>query len=265
MSEQDAITKLNEPHTVKSLTADFHKAGLTAGMTVIVHSSLSSLGWVCGGPVAVVQALMEVLTPEGNLIMPTHSTDYSDPAYWQNPAVPKNWWERIRREMPAFDPQITPSRGMGVVPEIFRTFPGVQRSYHPNSSFAAWGKQATFITEAHSLDLPFGPQSPLGKIYDLNGFVFLLGVGHGSNTSLHLAESMIEGFPQHQQAGPILENGKTVWKNFTELQYNSAVFRDIGHDFEKSVSVKSAYIGPAETKLLPQRPLVDFAVKWIRG
>ena len=40
--------------------------GVTPGMTLIVHSSLSSLGWVCGGPVAVVQALMDVLTPGGD-------------------------------------------------------------------------------------------------------------------------------------------------------------------------------------------------------
>ncbi|MGI6127617.1 MAG: AAC(3) family N-acetyltransferase, partial [Planifilum sp.] len=53
------------PHTVDSLAADFRRLGLEEGMTVIVHSSLRSLGFVCGGPVAVVQALMRVITEEG--------------------------------------------------------------------------------------------------------------------------------------------------------------------------------------------------------
>ncbi|WP_407232097.1 AAC(3) family N-acetyltransferase [Escherichia coli] len=40
--------------------------GLTLGGTVLVHSSLSSLGWVAGGPVAVIQALLDCVGPQGH-------------------------------------------------------------------------------------------------------------------------------------------------------------------------------------------------------
>ncbi|HXL37529.1 MAG TPA: AAC(3) family N-acetyltransferase [Ktedonobacteraceae bacterium] len=52
-------------------------------MTLEVHCSLSKLGWVCGGPVAVVQALMDVVTETGTLLVPTHSPNYTDPANWR--------------------------------------------------------------------------------------------------------------------------------------------------------------------------------------
>ncbi len=72
------IVKMNEivastplPNTIKTITNDLRKLGLEKGMTVIVHSSLSSIGWVSGGAVAVVEALMNVITEEGTIIMPT--------------------------------------------------------------------------------------------------------------------------------------------------------------------------------------------------
>src|SRR5687768_13783978 len=83
--EKDLIDRTPELRTRQSLAADLRRLGLRPGTVVIVHSSLSSLGWVCGGSVPVVQALMDVLTEAGTLVMPTHSGEYSDPAQWQSP------------------------------------------------------------------------------------------------------------------------------------------------------------------------------------
>lgn len=99
MSEADATARSPAPRTRDSLTADVRPLGLEAGMTVLVHSSLSSLGWVNGGPVAVVQALMDVITADGTIVMPSHA-GLSGPAVWENPPVPESWWQVIRDTMP---------------------------------------------------------------------------------------------------------------------------------------------------------------------
>jgi aminoglycoside 3-N-acetyltransferase len=107
------VQATSHPRTKDTLKEDLRRLGITPGMTIIVHSSLSSLGWVNGGSVAVVQALIETVTEEGTIVMPSQSVDLSDPSEWGNPAVPREWWETIRETMPAYDPAYTPTSGMG--------------------------------------------------------------------------------------------------------------------------------------------------------
>jgi aminoglycoside 3-N-acetyltransferase len=135
------------PHTIDSLAKELAACGLAAGQTVVVHSSMSKIGgYIVGGAEGVIRALMKVLTEDGTLMMPTHTTENTDPANWRNPPVPESYWPVIREHAPAYDPRITKTRQMGVIPELFRTWPGVLRSAHPVGSFAAWGKHAHELT-----------------------------------------------------------------------------------------------------------------------
>lgn len=267
MSEASTIEKsVNGPVTVETLISDFQQLGVRPGMTLTVHSSLRALGWVCGGPVAVIQALEAVLTPAGTLIMPTHSGDLSDPAPWQHPPVPESWWEPIRTTMPAFDPDFTPTRGMGAIPETFRKQPGVRRSNHPHVSFAAWGAQADFVVANHHLDNGLGETSPLARLYELSGSILLLGVGHENNTSLHLAEYRADypGKTVEKQGAPILETGERRWVTFTDIATNSDDFAALGAAYEAAGRPHVVgKVGYGETRLIPQRSLVDFAVEWL--
>ena len=263
MSEEIAISSMQYPNTVASLKKDLEKLGIYGGMTVLVHSSLSKIGWVCGGAVAVIQALTQVVTPEGTLIMPAHSGDLSNPARWAHPPVPEDWWQLIRDTMPAFETHLTPTRGMGTIAELFRTLPDVKRSYHPAVSFAAWGKHADDVVADHSLSHSLGSQSPLGKLYEMNGHVLLLGVGFGNNTSFHLSEDLVDQRKLYTEGSPILENGSRVWKWYEETDWDDETFPQIGADFEKTGQVKIGRIGLAETRLFLQRPAVEFAVDWL--
>lgn len=119
-TEQELISRTPQPATRASLARQMRENGLTLGGTVLVHSSLSSLGWVAGGPVAVIQALLDCVGPQGTIVMPTHSGDLTDPADWRSPPVPADWVQILRNEMPAYDPQTTPTRNMGAVAELFR-------------------------------------------------------------------------------------------------------------------------------------------------
>lgn len=254
--------------TKQTLERDFLRLGLKPGMTVLVHSSLSSLGWVCGGPTTVIQALQTIVTSEGTLVMPTHSGDLSDPASWQNPPVPESWWPEIRRQMPPFDRQMTPTRGMGKIAELFRTQRGVVRSRHPQLSFAAWGKLNRQITAGTSWNYPLGPLGPLGKIYEGNGKVLLIGVDHLNNTSLHLAEHLLEPPLRHEtvETAPWRRTEDvTEWKSFRTIAFDDSDFLHVGRAFEEEHPefVTRGSLGDASGQLVDQRHLVDFGARWM--
>ncbi|WP_199620431.1 aminoglycoside N(3)-acetyltransferase [Paenibacillus alkalitolerans] len=257
-----------------SLAEQLRIIGVEPGMTLLVHSSLSSVGWVPGGAVAVIRALQRALGPEGTLVMPTHTNHLTDPARWKNPPVPESWWGPIREETPAFDPLETPSWWMGAIPETFRRMRGVVRSSHPHLSFAAWGRNAEEVIRGHGEDpsrlgAGLGDESPVGRVYDMDGRVLLIGVGHGSNTSLHLAEyrASYEGKAFGEQWAPVIAGGKRQWVRYEDLAFDSDDFERLGADFErdggKTDDVKTGELGMAEARFMRQRALVDFAVQWM--
>jgi aminoglycoside 3-N-acetyltransferase len=266
MSEADAIARAKHPATVATLVADLAALGVRPGMALLVHSSLSALGWVNGGAQGVILALEDALGPGGTLIMPTHSTGLTDPAGWQNPPVPAAWWEPIRDTMPAYDPDLTPTRGMGIIPETFRKQRGVLRSAHPHHSFAAWGARAHTITHDHSLACGMGDTSPLARIYALSGWVLLLGVGHGNNTSLHLAEYRATHAARRISAGaPVLVNGTRQWVEFPDLPWDNGDFPALGDAFARDTGlVRAGRVAAAAALLMPQRALIDYGTPWLR-
>lgn len=265
MSEQALIESTPEPRTRDSLARDLRGLGLRSGMTVLVHSSIKSLGWVSGGPVAVIQALLDVLGQDGTLVMPAHTGDNSDPARWENPPVPVAWQQIIRDTWPAFDPHISPTRGMGVIAELFRTWPGTLRSSHPVASFAANGTHATTVVEGHSLENSLGEASPLARVYDLGGFVLLLGVGYDRNTSFHLAEYRAGSRSNVEQGAAFLRDGIRVWERFRDIDFGDDIFPAIGEDFDATGVVRIGRVGSATARLFSQPAGVDFATGWLKS
>jgi aminoglycoside 3-N-acetyltransferase len=236
-------------------------------MTLLVHSSLKSLGFVCGGPVAVVYALERALGAEGTLVMPTHTSILTEPAHWSNPPVPSSWFDTIRSETPAFDPEMTPSVGMGIIPETFRRQRGTVRSAHPCVSFAARGPNALRIVGDHPLENGLGEASPLGRLYELDAWILLLGVDHDRNTTIHLAEHRCdwEGKEVIVQGGPVMRDGSRVWATYRDLDYDSTDFLAIGSAFEADTDfVRIGRVADATARLMPVRPLVRHATEWMR-
>jgi len=256
----------SRPHTVASLRGDLRELGLDTGDVVLVHSSTSSVGFVAGGPQAIVQALLDVLGDGGTLVVPTHTSENTDPASWQNPPVPESWWPVIREESPGFDAAITPaSRWMGILAETARTWPGSRRSNHPQVSFAAIGARAEEVTTGHRLDDALGDSSPLGSVYRMGGKVLLLGVGHDSNTSLHLAEWRQRDPPLHHTGSAVRQpDGSGRWTTWRDVDEDESDFERLGADFERdNRAVRLGRVGNAAARLMPQPALVDYATQWI--
>ncbi len=158
-------------HSFEQLKNDLGALGIRPGDTVLMHSSYRSLGGVERGAAGFFAAFMELLGPEGTLILPALS------------------YESVTREHPQFHLKETPSC-VGYLPEFFRThIPGVIRSMHPTHSCCLLGKHAAELAKDHQLDdTPVGPHSPFAKLPRMGGKILMLGCGLDCNTSMHGVE-----------------------------------------------------------------------------
>jgi aminoglycoside 3-N-acetyltransferase len=172
----------NNKLTREALRNDFIQLGIRKGDTLLVHSSLSSLGFVEGGADTVIDALLDAVGPEGTVMVPTLTgSELFSPA---NP--------------PTFDVRNTPG-WTGKITETFRKRPEAIRSLHPTHSVAAIGRQAKFLTEGHENALtPCGENTPYLKLAQLGGSVLFIGVTLSCCTLLHGVEELAE-LPYHLQ------------------------------------------------------------------
>ncbi len=258
--------------TRELLTREFTLLGVRAGDVLLVHSSMRSIGWVCGGATAVVQALLDAVGPYGTIVVPAQTPDNRDPSRWSHRTVPPQWWDTIREHLPAFEPALTPSDGMGAVAERVRTWPGSARSGHPLTSFAAIGRHAAELMADHRLDSLLGDGSPLAALERAGAKVLLLGVGYEKCTAFHLAESRLPGLRVVQLTAVVrTENGRE-WVRYETAGLDDHDFGALGADYEaehdKAEHDKDAYlcramVGAATSRLFPVREAVRFAENWL--
>ncbi len=265
MTEFETIQHTHAFQSKNTLKRQLNTLGIKPGDNIIVHSSLKSMGWIAGGAQAVVEALMETVAQNGTIVMPAQSADNSEPAYWMLPPVPEAWHELIRQSMPAYDPHLTHLRGMGKIADCFHRHPATIRSAHPAHSFMAWGKNAANWMGEHPIDDSFGMRSPLGKLYNADVKIVLIGVGYDSCTALHLSEYLAPGLATSPQGAAVKQHGKRIWATYDMADLDSDVFPELGEAFEKihlEVGIEGM-LGQASCKVVPMKPLVEFGVGWI--
>ncbi|HEX5565264.1 MAG TPA: AAC(3) family N-acetyltransferase [Sporosarcina sp.] len=265
MSEFSLIMNTTYFQSKETIKEQVLELGIQPGDQLIVHSSLKAMGWIAGGPQAVVEALMETVTSEGTIVMPAQSADNSEPSYWMLPPVPEAWHQPLRESIPAYDPHLTPLRQMGKIAECFHRHPQTIRSPHPAHSFMAWGKNAADWMKEHPLEDSFGMTSPLGKMVNADVKILLIGVGYDSCTALHLSEYLAPGLTHSLQGAAILHEGKRKWATYDMADVDSDLFPDIGEAFEKSHPhiVRTGALGQAACKVIPMKPLIEFGTDWV--
>lgn len=167
--------------TAEQLTEIFSKAGIKKGDALLVHASLSKIGFVKGGVSTLFAALENCVGRDGTLLMPAF------------PAEGRNLDYILKH--PFFDSRNTPSR-MGALSEYFRSAEGTFRSLHPTDSVCAKGKDAAWFTQGHEKLLhPYEAGSPFRKLCDRKGKILMLGTTlNGACTNLHTLEDAVENF-----------------------------------------------------------------------
>ena len=263
MTELLNILNTPEFQSKSSLKTQLKKLGIKSGDSLMIHSSLKSMGWIAGGAQAVVEALMETATAEGTIIMPSQSADNSDPVYWMEPPIPENWHQPLREQLPAFNPHLTALRGMGKIAECFHRHPSTVRSLHPAHSFMAWGRHAEEWMSDHPVEDSFGASSPLGKMMKADVKILFIGVGFDSCTALHYAEFMQENPTTSPQGAAVLVNGERVWQKFDCVDMDSDRFPELAKAYPGEISTGN--LGQAEVRIVEMRPLVEFGIDWLKN
>jgi aminoglycoside 3-N-acetyltransferase len=170
---------LREFRNQAGVVAALRRLGIKPGDVVLVHSSLSRLGFVAGGVDAVVMGLQEAVGADGTLGAPTFWT--VDPTTVDEGTL--------------FD-SVQGKSQLGVISERIRQLPGAVRSLHPTHSASFVGPRARDLTAEHHKDeAPAGPHSPYRKLAEVEGKILLLGVSLEYLTSFHTIEDDTTRFP----------------------------------------------------------------------
>jgi len=266
-------TEVPEPLITRSrLVHDLRQLGLLPGQVVMLHASVKAIGWIVGGPDVVLQALLDVLTPAGTLMMYVgwESSPY-ELAEW-----PEEARQRAMEEWPPFNPATSRAyRKWSILTEYLRTWPGACRSDHPDASFAAVGAQARWLTENHPLQYGYGPGSPLAKLCEAGGKVLLLGAPLDALTILHHAEHLAR-IPNKRVVRyqmPILRDGQRVWVDIEEFDTAAGIvdwdgpeeyfFGAIAREFLEIDQGRVGRVGAAQSYLFDAAALAQFGVRWM--
>jgi len=215
--------------------------GVTRGGVLLVHTAFSKVRPVEGGPAGLIRALHDALGPDGTLVMPSMSDDDDHP----------------------FDAKTTPCLGMGIVADTFSKMPGVLRSDNAHA-FAAIGPHARRITASHPLDLPHGLDSPVGRVYELDGQILLLGVGHDANTTIHLGESMAGVRYRRPKTLTIVRHGVATVFDYAEIDHCCANFALVDGWLDARGLQHHGRVGPAEARLMNSRDVIAVVVPRLR-
>ncbi|MBK3496642.1 AAC(3) family N-acetyltransferase [Viridibacillus sp. YIM B01967] len=267
MTEFDVIQKTNVFQSKDTLKVQLQELGINIGDSIIVHSSLSKMGWIAGAEQAVIEALLETVTITGTIVMPAQSAANSEPSYWALPPAPEPWHQAIRDSLPAYDPHLSPLRGMGKIAECFLRHPATIRSAHPAHSFMAWGLNAEEWMREHPIESSFGLASPLGKMMQHDMKILFIGVDYDSCTALHLSEYLADVQNKSPQGAAMMVDGRRQWVTFNMLDVDSDRFPEIGNAFEKDHSEHLYYgkLGQASARVITMKPLIEFGTAWLNA
>lgn len=284
-----------DPVTYTCLRENLVDLGIRPGGVLIVHASLSAVGWVPGGADTVLRALLDALGTDGTLMVLSS---------WEHQCYDLERWPAARRaaylaEPPAFDPHVSASDpGLGRLPERVRTWPGARRSRHPLGSFAALGGRSEELVADQPWNGMYGPGSPLDRLVQADGQVLMLGAPLETATLLHYSEAVSAipdppagpgkhrvtyRMPLRSDQPPSNGPGDVEWREFTDLETGSdedpsasvLPYRHVVGDGVDPFAVimtdaldtglgRSGLVGNATSHLLPAAELSSFATSWIQ-
>lgn len=222
------------------------EVGVSKGDTIYMASFAAILGNSDKVLDECIDAVQEAMGTDGTLIMPAFNWDYC-------------------KGNQIFDPKETPSK-VGTLTEIFRKRENVRRTLTPPwSTFCIWGKESETL-EAMNARTPFGEDSILQYLYEVNAKYLLLGCSFNDGVvQVHWLEEKFQvpyrywkefkGFIRC--GGATVENTSLMYAR--NLHINATIDPSfLTNQFESSASVRKTRLGLGFLKAFHTRDYVNF-------
>lgn len=232
--------------TKESLKENLKELGIKPDDTLLIHSSMKSIGPVEGGADTVLDMLMEYFGEKGLLVFPTLTYAVVNP------------------EHPRFDVRATPT-SCGILPQLFWQRPNVIRSLHPTHSLAAYGKDAKeFVSGHENSDTPAPKGSPWWKLLERRAKILFVGLGGvENNTFCHGVDEWLghkEMVTATTQALEIVNyDGNIIPYNLhRHCVPRNAYYGSLEGDFDKFGILTRGKLGEADCWLLTCQGIADY-------
>jgi aminoglycoside 3-N-acetyltransferase len=236
------------------IEGDLRAIGLRRGDSVIVHSSFKSIGPVEGGPRAIIDALAQVLLPEGALLFP-------------NLYIPHGF---TVDSPPRFDLRREHIRNLGILPEVFKFEYATHFSIHPTHSLIGIGDRApAFLAGHEEAGVPCGLGTPWAKNAASGGRVLLIGVDQRVNTTYHSAEEQMD--EPYQLTDDVIHgvvvigNEEVVVPSRLHVWSYHPDFNVLNPELEEQGFLVTGRIGEAATLCLDAGGFIELALQKLQG
>lgn len=196
----------HQKYNTDQIISVMKEMGMKKGCTICIHAAMKEFYNYQGTAEELIQEIMDVITPEGTLIMPAYPNA-----------------RKIQDENFIFDIDKEPTQA-GHLAETFRKFPNVIRSINVQHSVCAWGKNAIWLTkDHHKCSNCWDEDSPWFRMTTLNALVFTLGLSSNYiGTFDHCVEAVLyKEYPYWAQFFNVKQNYHYKDTNGTIKEYTS--------------------------------------------
>ncbi|NBK97001.1 MAG: AAC(3) family N-acetyltransferase [Erysipelotrichia bacterium] len=251
---------INDIITKQDIVAFLKSLGIGRGMILYVQSNLHQFAFINGHYQTLIEAIQEVITYEGTLVVPSFSEGLLDPACHLQYCFARDVYEEMRESTQAFHKKRTPADNE-LANQLMRN-DAVYRSNHPLHSCVAWGKYAKLMCDKHPLHFSLGKDSFLDKVCEMNGYVLLLGVPYQDCDIFKYAATLVGKAPVKIISSPIDKKGIVEYVDMLDITYSNKGITHIKKMMEERSVVKDNFIGNAHCRFFKAKEATNLALAY---
>ena len=113
------------------------------------------------------------------------------------------------------------------------------------------------------MHFPLAEESPAARLYEMKGFVLLIGCNLDKATCMHLAEYRTDNRPIIINGACIQTQSGPRWTTYLDLETDSSIFNTVRSELVKKKAIREIACGGSHIQFFPVEYAVDETVKYL--